>query len=150
MTIELQQPNQNKEDPQYLYRYFDEMSNEGEYLYNACVRVRFERYRIIKTTPQGARIFDHTGRRRWVGTSTRKAYAYETQEKALKSFLARKRRQLNFKVQELSRVIAVLDLATSGQLDSNANCRHPISGTFHALKKAAKYTPSNNNFLSPN
>ena len=150
MTMELQQPNQNKEDPKYLYRYFDEMSNEGEYLYNACVRVRLERYRVDKVTPQGAWIFDHNSRRRWVSTSTRKAYAFETQEKALKSFLARKRRQLNFKIQELSRVIAVLDLATSGQLDSNANCRHPISGTFHALKKAAKYTPSINNFLSPN
>ena len=76
MTIELQQPNQNKEDPQYLYRYFDEMSNEGEYLY--------------------------------------------------------------------------LDLVTSGQLDSNANCRHPIFGTFHALKKAAKYIPSIGSLFSPN
>ena len=148
--IELETPNQKKEDLKYLYRYFDEMSNEGEYLYNACVRVRLERYRVDKVTPQGAWIFDHNSRRRWVSTSTRKAYAFETQEKALESFLMRKRRQLNFKVQELSRVIAALDLVTSGQLDSNANHRHPIYGTFHALKKAAKYISSIGNFFSPN
>lgn len=150
MTVELQQPNQNKEELGFLYRYFDEIDNPGEYMYDACVRVRLERYRIEKVTPQGAWIFDHMSRRRWVNTSTRKAYAFETQEKALESFLIRKRRQLNFKIQELSRVIAALDLVTSGHLDSNANYRHPIFGTFHALKKAAKYSPSIGRFVPPN
>ena len=150
MTVELQQPNQSKEDPKYLYRYFDEMSNEGEYMGQSSVRVRLERCRIIKTTPQGAWIFDHMSRRRWVSTSTRKAYAFVTEEKALESFLVRKRRQLSYKIQELSRVIAAIDFVTSGHLDSSANYRHPIYGTFHALKKAAKHIPSIGSFFSPN
>lgn len=56
--------------------------------------VILHKYRVIKRTPCGAWIREYEweeGKGRWVSLNARKQYACNTEEKALKSFLRRKR-----------------------------------------------------------
>jgi hypothetical protein len=78
--------------PAFLYRCED----RGEHVY-------VHRFRVIGVTARGVRIDDFCGQK-WVSLHTRKRYAHPTQEEAVKSFAARKNRQIAILAAQLERV----------------------------------------------
>lgn len=66
-------------------------------------------YPITKTTGRGWWIDVH-GRRRWVSASGKKRFALPTQEEAVTSFQARKRRQIAILTAQLARARKCLDV----------------------------------------
>ena len=54
-----------------------------------AVKLRLERYKVIKATPCGHWINDY-GRKRWVSATSRKRFAHPTVEEALAAYIKRK------------------------------------------------------------
>jgi hypothetical protein len=94
--------------PEYLYR-FDDMH------YTTGVRVEGRKFRVIKETPCGywIKLFDCFDDKKWVSKGGKKRYAYPTEEEALTSFKARKRRQIQILENQLTRARAALRMANS-------------------------------------
>lgn len=74
-------------------------------------------YRVLKHTPKGVFLDTEIGKR-WVSDSTRKRYAYPTQQLALESFIKRKQRQIRLVSVTLRRAQAALDLAVASPVDA--------------------------------
>jgi len=66
--------------------------------YTTGVRVHLQEYTLIKETPCGywiKPVWDYDDyHKKWVSKTARKRFAYPTQEEAITSFMARKRRQI--------------------------------------------------------
>lgn len=77
--------------PQRFYRF-------ENVRYTTGVRVHLQEYTLIKETPCGywiKPVWDYNDDyKKWVSKTGRKRIAYPTQEEALTSFMARKRRQI--------------------------------------------------------
>jgi hypothetical protein len=94
--------------PEYLYR-FDDMH------YTTGVRVEKRKFKVIKETPCGywIKLFDCFDDKKWVSKTGKKRYAYPTEEEALTSFKARKRRQIEILESQLTRARVALQAVRS-------------------------------------
>lgn len=93
--------------PQVLYRY-----QESYYSENTVMLV-LSTFRVLRTTPCGAWV-ENYGRERFVLLTARKKFACATQEEALASFRARKRRQISILRARLAAARAALRLEPNG------------------------------------
>ena len=84
-----------------LYRYDRGLSWGGR------IKIDLSEYSVIKETPCGYWIprystsYYRDDEKRWVSNCTRKRFAYPTKEEALKSFVARKNRQVKILTAQL-------------------------------------------------
>lgn len=95
-----------------LYRAINDFDAE-------CVRVRLVEYQVHKETPEGYWIDDDRrnwfGPRRWISKTARRRFAHETKEAAIRSFIARKKRQIKILNFQLETAMTALDLAERGE-----------------------------------
>lgn len=114
---------------EYLYRYTDEeycgvsLSPDGiESYYSVGPKLKLHKYRIIKRTPCGAwislgyppfSVIDNM-HRKFVNLKANKQFACETEERALESFYARKRRQIKILRAQLRRAERAVELKPEG------------------------------------
>lgn len=73
---------------EYYYRYHEVLYTENKVL------VLVMKFNVIKHTPKGVWIEEHFEKKRFVLKDAKKKFACETEEEALKSFRARKQRQI--------------------------------------------------------
>lgn len=98
-------------DAKKLYRYEEFDHGEG---YGPNVRVRLSAFNVIKRTPKGCWISIPFGwKPRWVSLEAKKRFAYPTKEEALKSFIARKRRQVSILSYQKERAEIALQIGKS-------------------------------------
>ena len=87
-------------------------------LYRYNVDVRLQRYPIIKETPYGWWIrvsYWQPDNKKWVSKTARGAWAKDTPEKALESYIARKCRQIAILEEQLDNARAWRELAKKMQ-----------------------------------
>ena len=119
----------------YLYRYDTRISgsvDEDGYLWGRHLTLYLSKFKILKRTPCGAWIDFGYHEKKFVNLKATKQYACETPEKALKSFIFRKKRQikiLSTQLNDASTALRIAEQATSetigkhlGELDSFMNC----------------------------
>lgn len=84
--------------PEYLYRVDD-------VCYTTGVRIEKRKFKVVKETPCGYWIdlFEFFDDKKWVSKTGKKRYAYPTEEEAMTSFKARKKRQIQILSDKLSR-----------------------------------------------
>lgn len=92
-------------EDEFLYRYDD-----PGLLY--CVR-----FRVVKHTPCGVWIQTGPSTRKFVLLNTHKSFACATKEEAWKSFIARRKRQIEIVASQLERAQAALTLDPSEAKD---------------------------------
>lgn len=90
--------------PENVYRYEDCLHFEDE------VRLRLLVLPVVGETPQGLWVM-YKGRRRWMGSNTTRKFACPTKVEALKSFLARKDKQLAILEYQMSRATRARNIA---------------------------------------
>jgi hypothetical protein len=113
-----------------FYRY-ENTTYCGLYGYLSTERIEERRYYLIKETPCGwwihsnrhhnlkgknKMILFHTERPHWVSKTSRKKFAYPTQNEALEGFKARKRRQITILEHKLMKAQAAIRIAENGDL----------------------------------
>lgn len=91
-----------------LYRY-------DAFYYNTTIRVELLEFDIISYTPCGAWIW-YYGKKKFVNFNWRKAPAYRTKEKALESFIYRKKRYLAILEAKVKQTKLALHLAESDNI----------------------------------
>lgn len=74
-----------------FYRYDSYLWNT-DFLGNVNIKIVLTTFDMIRETPKGYWIDDNI-REKWVSKTAKKRYAYPSKEEAMKSFLARKKRQ---------------------------------------------------------
>lgn len=85
------------EGAEYLYRVEDYLSAYG-------ISVRVYAYRVVSTTPKGKWIVG----KRFVLDKAKRRFAHDTSEQAVKSYLARRKRQRDILEAQLERTTAVI------------------------------------------
>ncbi len=93
-----------------MYRCYDSRTNLG-------VDVYLAKYKIIKETPKGKWVGHSEYSKRFVLNNSRKRYAWETKEKAIESFISRKKRQIEILRMQLSDAEMAYDMALNGRID---------------------------------
>jgi len=86
-----------------LFRYHEARFSER------CLMLIKEEFRVIKETKCGVWI-DYYGRKKFVNLYARKVFACRTEDEALKSYHARKRRQVSILRHQLAQAEAALKL----------------------------------------
>lgn len=112
----------------FLYRIFDHWMREG------LADIHLDQFPIVKETPRGAWILvdEFLAKKKFVllrdpwGRPTRKRWACETVEDAVKSFIARKQHQAGHLQRGLKQAQAALKEAMEPSFDPrNPMCRRP-------------------------
>lgn len=119
-------------DPKFLYRIFD------HWMHESMADIVLDRFRILKETPKGAWINMNTDpmwggsiEKKFVllrdcyGRPTRKRWACETIQDAVKSFIARKEHQVGHLTNQLAQAQAALKEAKAPGFDPE----HPLCHT---------------------
>jgi hypothetical protein len=96
------------------YRYDDRtyvcIDEWGEAYGSGDTSVECRSYPLLKKTTKGAWIGDKIYKK-WVSNTSKKRFAYPTKEEALKSFILRKKRQINILEKRLDRAKIAINLA---------------------------------------
>lgn len=98
-------------DEQFYYRFED--------AYDADSKPYLLKFRVLRRTPRGVMIHEY-GREKFVLDGINdKRYAYPTEEDALRSYLARKRRAILILTHQLAKQQAMLLRAEGGKLEKD-------------------------------
>lgn len=92
--------------PKCLYRFEDQFTENG-------TRLNKRTFEVIKETPCGywIKLFWWDDDKKWVSKVAKKRFAYPSEQEAMRSFKARKRRQIEILEGQLSNARAALRLA---------------------------------------
>jgi hypothetical protein len=92
--------------PEFLYRFENHLTTMG-------TRLNKRTFEVIRETPCGywIKLFRWGDDKKWVSKVTRKRFAYPSEQAAMRSFKARKRRQIEILEGQLSNARAALSLA---------------------------------------
>lgn len=107
---------------EYLYRYdtrfHGSMDEYGDVTFRYST-IQISKFKILKRTPCGAWIDYAYRSKKFVNLTCRKQYACETPEKALQSFICRKKRQvkiLSSQLKDAESVLRIAEAATPDQI----------------------------------
>jgi hypothetical protein len=106
----------------YLYRYEDQTYSAGvdqfdNVLPGYDLKILLHKYQIIKETSKGVWIKKDYTKDKFVLLTARKKFACRTKEEALKSFIARKSRQIKILSDQLDRAKLAKEYAENGQIE---------------------------------
>ena len=106
---------------EHWYRYRDYRSGGGEDYDGSYSRAEIvcDKFRVLKHTPKGVQLEYEHHKPRFVLLDARKRFACPTEEEAMVSFLARKKRQLSILKAQAKHVEEVLRLA-NGETNTHA------------------------------
>lgn len=118
---------ENKDKAKFLYRYVNKKTYDRAG-YKTEIIVLHE-FNIIKHTPKGywignatikysnGMLGSHLYCNRWVSKHGRKRFAYPLKEEALRNFIARKKKEIEFTEYKLTRARKALELAYDLELE---------------------------------